>query len=701
MASAPPTTTSPAVALLSAAALAAAAIAYWSSASNTTALGTIVLEILRSTGTIGEGKKKKKSNGTSKNKEEEEQKREEAYFGEVFVSWLEREEEEAIDESPSRNRQKPRASRRKRTKNNASHSCGDLNDPLWMSEMVRDALLSTAMAAVSIAVDNSAPILPTPIPSGYDDDSLLLSRLIDDEKETLSETAFRRSFRSLQTTTEAVVERDPRIREDFFGGVQVERDGTGDNDTRTRPRSLSDTSSSTWSATSSSMGFYGDSPDDYLVEDEREVERLLTYLRFVESARDEASPVAAVCLGGTKTKTHPKRREGYEIVRCATTRLLLGEVTDNNGTDRPTARVGHVAAVHRGRKELLIALHCDGSTTIPADSDGDDCDCDDGQNRIKNLLANTLVLQQQQQQHCPNKHKRSSLLLEDGAIGSLSREILLRYLPNRPREENTESSFLSSGYTLVLCGHSMGAALACRLGEALRQEQHRQPNQLHTTGVEPSSATTHNPAVPVRVYAFGTPPCFSSRRGRDSNRDRDCSYITSVVNNHDCVPRWTESNLLGLRSVLRGTMERKKKHFQKYFGYQSSAYRYRYNRHRDQNPYRNGSATEGKPPMPPPRIPSFSLSSGDWNTLWKSGREQTACDPDEPRCIVPGKVVCIWNHSRDPTIIGAKVHNRHNNDPHDDVLGRLWVEESMFRDHTIEAYRSNLELLLGQVANTI
>jgi hypothetical protein len=63
---------------------------------------------------------------------------------------------------------------------------------------------------------------------------------------------------------------------------------------------------------------------------------------------------------------------------------------------------------------------------------------------------------------------------------------------------------------------------------------------------------------------------------------------------------------------------------------------------------------------------------------------------------VPGKVLYIWNHTQDPGIIGAKV--THGNSQ---VLKHILIEETMLEDHSLAAYRANLELLVEQIANTI
>lgn len=713
-----PATTSPTIALLTATAVAAAGIAYWSSASNTTAFGALVLEILRVTGTIEENEKndKKSSNSNSNNNsnsnsnsnisnDEEEDKTDK--LNNAFVSWLDKEEKENNFPHPWNNIGK------KKDK--------DLTDPHWMSETIRNALLSTAMAAISAAVtetatartvmedESSALSTSSSAETEIIQETMLspISQLMDDEIETICETAFRRSFRSLQKATEAMIRKEPAIREDFFNGVFVDeendqREEEKKQERRLRSLSLSSASSSSsyWSVITSSTGSHEVNRDDRLVEEEEEVERLLTYLRFVELAKEEA--LSSSLSGSSKdypnrTTRHIRRRseqlfpdvDGYELLRSTTMEI-------QDATDSRRAKLGYTAAVHRGRKELVIAVHYDGlplsSSTI------------DDRNRIKTILMSSLFLQQEEHSAIiMAASPSSSFLLLDQAVKSLYEEILLRYLHTNTGEVNEVSpSFLSFGYSLVLCGHSLGAALACKLGDMLT---HR-------------NRDTVSKSIKVRVSAFGPPPCLPSRQrfGQDGgNPGGDYSYITSVVNNHDCVPRWTESNLVGLRMSLRWTMDQKRRHFQKYNN--------RYNRSR---PSTHSVTADKTSPVRrrPQRIPAFSVSSRDWNTFWKSNQEPNNAflpqgDIDEvgPKYIVPGKVVSIWNHSQDPTIIGAKVHlpgtkHRHpsSSNCHQllhhhrgnrDILGRLWVAEGMFSDHTIEAYRSNLELLLGQLANTI
>lgn len=688
------TTTSPAVVLLTAAAIAGVGIAYWSAESSTSTVGTF-LACLRSAGTLrrienGEQAKKKKNTNDEGNNNRDKKKVDD--WKQAFVSWLKREEK--LSFSRPRNY-------------NFRNKKKDLADPKWMSETIRTFLRRSTgkrvmsgnkslvpleeegsmklLESASIETESSQKRTPSP------------AQPPKDQEETENETAFRLSFQTLQKATEEMIQKEPAIREAFFNGVVVGEEivHSDEENKLGGRRSLSFSScSSTWS-----MGSYEVNEENSLVEEEEEVERLLTYLRFVDLAKESSSsstlPEPSKSYLSQTAPSLQRQREliipdadGYEHLHFETM-----DISAPNNTQR--AKMGYMAALHRDRKELLIAVHYDES--LRSSSTIDD------RNQIQGILMKSLILQHQDHSETSMVSPPSStFLLLDKAVKSLFEETLQRYLnSNKGQESEESSSILSSGYSLVLCGHSLGAALVCRLGDMFtRRNKDTDLNPIH-----------------VRVYAFGPPPCLpTGQKGSEDMKDggNDYSYIVSVVNNHDCIPRWTESNLVGLKMSLRWTMDRKQRHFLRYHN--------RYNQSRSSaNPDSESNAMRRQPP----RIPPFSVSSMEWNTFWKSSQEQNDTilsqgndNTAEPKYIVPGKVVLIWNHSQDPNIIGAKVHvsetklrhpnssnsyklvHRQQKESHG-VLGRLWVDEGMFSDHTIDSYRSNLELLLGQVGNTI
>jgi len=270
---------------------------------------------------------------------------------------------------------------------------------------------------------------------------------------------------------------------------------------------------------------------------------------------------------------------------------------------------------------------------------------------------------------------------------------------------------------------------------------------------------------------------LNDNNNNNNNSDEDYSYITSILNNHDCIPRFTKSNLFLLQKLLRWTTYQKKLFLRKKNRYFS----------RQKQQQQQQQLLSPSPSQPPP----FLLSSDEWKRFWKTcEREEQEAEHEKRRTktknmlyqrwenpiysdnnsnrvcmeesvsesftgndlknkntrhphrhrhhhehhydrydntrattayIVPGKIVSIWNNTQDSNIIGTKIYS--DNDHHyrrrsqrrngndscshnyknysNSVLGQLWIDESMFYDHTIEAYRSNLELLLGQAANTI
>lgn len=686
------TTTSTTLALFTAAAtITGIGFAYWSFEWNTTNIGTILFQSLRS-----RGKRREKKNPNKQRKAQEESNKAEE-MKRAFLAWLDREENEN------------RISRF--VKNRISRKEKDLTDPSWMSETIRSFLSPSpakvvtrklSISSVSSTLGESSigemTASSTDTEGTQSVESNELSPQPINQEEAKKQNEFRRSFRILQKTTAEMIQKEPIIREAFFNGIFVDDElEHSDEEQTTGRRRLSLSSSSSGSLSSYfSAGSHGVSKEDFLVEEEGEIERLLAYLRCVELAKEasisSSSSAPAKSYRQRTTEFIRRRRthifpdtDGYEQLNAAT--------VDIQGKDDESrsATVEYVAAVHRHRRELVIALHYDESSTSFSSVNERD--------QIKGILMNSLILQHKGDNSGMNSvgSDSTSFCLFDQAVKSLHKDILLRYLTKNDGNENDQTHFdFSSEYTLILCGHSLGAALACRIGDVFKHP-----------GREKDSKS-----IPVRVYAFGPPPCLPTRQD-GSEKENDYSYIVSIVNNHDCVPRWTESNLAGMKMSLRWTMDRKKRHFLQY-----------HNQYKQARMHRDSMGTPKSIRRPTPRIPPCRLSSGDLNTFWKTSQGSNdgiifqRDTKTDPKCIVPGKVVLMWNHSQDPTIIGAKVHvpeqrhlqpsnsyasmhRHHENRKNHDVLGRLWVEENMFSDHTIESYRSNLELLLGQVGNTI
>jgi hypothetical protein len=97
--------------------------------------------------------------------------------------------------------------------------------------------------------------------------------------------------------------------------------------------------------------------------------------------------------------------------------------------------------------------------------------------------------------------------------------------------ETIKEVALKSGYKIRICGHSLGAGTASLLGVLLRtraNEKLRDPDYL-------------------RVYAIACPPVLDFQSSHQAK-----SFITSVVNKSDVVPRLSIANLEVLTKMLNG-----------------------------------------------------------------------------------------------------------------------------------------------------
>jgi hypothetical protein len=799
------TTTTVALAAVTAATAAAAVgIAYWSSSTNTSSVGTVLLEFLRATGydikedndedddddndSITSDIKKNKDYNTNINTSNDK---------EAFLLSLLDEKDDDYDNGFY------------------AQDDEDLTNTRWISETIRDAIVSITATAITKKKKKKTKKL-----LNDEDEDETKTEIKEESKEE-----FYRSFRILHKAIKETNIQKPNIREDYFNGV-----GT-------------------------------------IMDDEKEVEQLLTYLRFVELAKDEVydaywSSSSSVefdheqnCITNNifttnnskhtiispfQKQRHKQRRRrfkrmmvpdsnGYELHRCVATPIIIdddnnanksiGDDDDDHDARRNTVVVGHLVAIHRSRKEIIIAVHYDDKNNNNNNDDDDACDgnghrrssSSSARSRMKNTLTGELFLQHQQEQdHRTTHHRHDEDEDDDATASTASTECSTN---NGCDSDNKSSSSYNSatttsstaildqatdylleeilhylrstkvivtGYNLIVCGHSIGAALACRLGIALKNSNDND-NDIYSRGISFNGNESKSESKPesesmteqlgLRVYAFGLPPvCLPTNGSRqrshycdesggggggddddddehhsgdnndlNKNNEDDYSFITSIINNHDCIPRWTQSNLTVLQKQLRWTMDQKKLHVRQHYNYNNSNHFY------DNQSYRcSGRQQQTTATLPPPFVFSFK----EWKKFWKNCKREEKEDEEEQteeihqkrngqiHCInnngndpknyknrnnveyiVPGKIVCIWNNTQDSTIIGTNVyhhhrpimrtstnvnnnnHRRHNN--YNNVLGRIWIDESMFYDNTLEAYRSNLELLLGQAANTI
>lgn len=213
-----------------------------------------------------------------------------------------------------------------------------------------------------------------------------------------------------------------------------------------------------------------------------------------------------------------------------------------------------------------------------------------------------------------------------------------------------ENFFAPQGYSLVVCGHSLGAGVSSLLGMFIKQ---------------------HLPDLKLHVYAFATPACCSYQASIDC-----ADYITSIVNNNDCVPRFSLMNIRMMKKMLAlidAKLDEKglsPKDFSTARNYMSDLLKI------DANllvtPQELTDFLEGE--ISAPRSDRFT----------------------DLELYVPGRVISVWNHTNDAGIVGGKVTTGHSQ-----VLRQVFVEANMISDHSCVSYRENLAQLMEQTANTI
>jgi len=98
-------------------------------------------------------------------------------------------------------------------------------------------------------------------------------------------------------------------------------------------------------------------------------------------------------------------------------------------------------------------------------------------------------------------------------------------------------------YGLVLCGHSLGGGVASMLGLLWID-----PNKPYVTSVESKLP----PNRPLHVYSYGTPSCMQEELATICR-----SFVTSVVNHYDIIPRLSIGILTDLRNCADELLDEK------------------------------------------------------------------------------------------------------------------------------------------------
>ena len=199
-------------------------------------------------------------------------------------------------------------------------------------------------------------------------------------------------------------------------------------------------------------------------------------------------------------------------------------------SDEP-GRVGHYLALDRKSRTALIAVK---GTSALSDMITDACgvpvrfnvtQCDDAIEKRTKTTASSITTVS-----CHEGILDASLALTDDL------------------QPLVEQLFLPAGYRVLLIGHSLGAGVACMVGQLLRS---RFP-ALRQETKSPSKLSPFPRFSPLlEVVAFAPPPMLDLKSAVTTS-----DYVTSIVNNDDLIPRASLSNLVSLLRFLKIVDER-------------------------------------------------------------------------------------------------------------------------------------------------
>ena len=204
--------------------------------------------------------------------------------------------------------------------------------------------------------------------------------------------------------------------------------------------------------------------------------------------------------------------------------------------------------------------------------------------------------------------------------------------------------FIPSGYTITICGHSLGAGVSCLLGIFLKD----------ITGISKEK---------LKVYAFATPACLSYDAALECQ-----DYVTSVVNNADCVPRASMMNVKTLFKFFLKIDEKLEETGQSPKDWKSSAAF-----------WKEVTSVDTDPLFTVDEIVEFQ------EDMIKRANE-TELD-GEYALFVPGKVIHMWE-CNDGSVDCREWHGGLN------TLREIQVYPSMITDHGTLEYKKNLRALI-------
>jgi hypothetical protein len=303
----------------------------------------------------------------------------------------------------------------------------------------------------------------------------------------------------------------------------------------------------------------------------------------------------------------------------------MGYQLVRHDTDVEPGRVGHYIAVHHAKKQVVLAIK--GTSTIS-----------DVLTDIIGKVVTHSIEGANESQHDIRCHEgmyvAANMMLDDTLH-------LLEHL------------FLPQNYQLIICGHSLGAGVSSLLGMFVKEKL---------------------PELKLQVYAYATPACLSYQAALGCD-----DYITSVVNNNDCVPRLS---LLNVRLMNKLFIRLDQKLQEK--GLSPDDFR------TAKNYLQDLMKIDKDLLLSPKELTDFL----DQEIVESNEHKDEAFQ--DIQLFVPGRVVSIWNHTSDESVVGGRAGHGGMQ-----VLRQVFVESNMVSDHGIISYRKNLEHLLEQAANTI
>lgn len=181
------------------------------------------------------------------------------------------------------------------------------------------------------------------------------------------------------------------------------------------------------------------------------------------------------------------------------------------------------------------------------------------------------------------------------------------------------------------------------------------------------------PDIKLQVYAFATPACCSYEAALSSKK-----YITSIVNNNDCVPRMSLMNVRMMNKLfllINDKLEEKNLSPNDFKSVERL--------------FKDLIITDS----------NFLVTTKELSAWMENQFIQPRDETEkflEMELYVPGRVVSVWNHTKDESVVRGKV-----TDGYSRVLRQIFIESNMLSDHACDSYRSNLVTLLEQRAINI